>query len=301
MDHTGTSGIQPGKAAGRHGRPEWPDGAQVNITTRNIPTGGGFLFNITDVVGPTLTITREDNTGVVTTVYDGSPLGVFLDVGENIPSALQPNITYTYVFTDEDGPNQIAMSFPQVIVTPQVDNMTYLWIRLIRGAMQNMQLPPGIQAAEVLQNVPVSKSVKLPAVFINQDLVQQANVPIGRNFGIQPEQDDDTDVITSLVMRRFSIWIQAMDSTTTNFYHDVIIGLMVSIMTHIFGEDGIENSINYSFQSTGGMAFTRENSPTFYYSQIYIDFTGPLNITLTYTPIGITKEITPTIYPETSS
>lgn len=267
----------------------------MNIITRPVPTGGGFLFSITEIEGSNMTITRNDPENGTLTVYQGLALAMFLDIGEPLPSVLQPDVTYTYNFIDDSGSYEVITSFPNVVVTPQVDNMTYQLIRLIRGAMQNMQVPPQIKKAEVLQSVPVSRSVKLPAIFINQDLIQQDRTPIGRNIGIQPMSDSETMIISALVRRRFSIYIEAMDSMTTNFYHDVMIALITSLMNHVFGEEGLENSINYSFQSTGGMAFTKENQPTFYYSQIALDFTGPLNISLTYTPLGITKSIEVTL------
>jgi len=277
-----------------------------SITAEPVPTGGAIFLQI-EATAP-YTLSRSADGGQTWTVLDTTnapilPQGgdqpvVWIDVGDASPTFLDFSTSYTYEISDVNGTAVSAGIIPAAQVEVYSDNMTYMMVRLIQGAAQGLVLEnKNWQRPSVVQAMPLDRvTVKFPLITINLDLVQQDNAPIGRNV---PNTVTNQWTIPGLAHRRYSIHVLTQTVAERDFYHNVIIGLVCSVMNNAFSQFGINMDTSYSYQAVQGQEVSRDSAPGFYYSQIMFDMTGPQNINVVTTypiPQNVIFQDNPTGY-----
>jgi hypothetical protein len=277
------------------------------ISAKPLIVGGGFVINYvsTSTVAGTVELQRSADGGTTwTTLYQTvSPLkdgfGLFVDLGELQPGPsgqfldthLDFSTSYIYQITDNTGSAQTSAQTPYQQITLTWDQMTYYITRMLQAGIDALVLPIGIRRAEVMQVLPTGQIMEsLPFVFVNQELLQMQEIPIGLTQAFNPLSS--THTMPMLTLRRFSLLVEALDSNTLNYYHDACIAVLISSLTDLFNSLNLQQNISVQFQSTQGASASEDRSPNRYWAQIQFDFKGPLDITATYQNIGTIQQIT---------
>src|ERR1700733_6966638 len=123
--------------------------ALPTVITYAIPSGGDVLLSLPDYEQPipdvtTITVARGIAGGDTwTTLYSGSPLLKFLDVGDGLPGPLDQATSYAWQVTDARGTTTTAGVTPSSSISTQPDEMTQMLIKLLQGGLNGLVLPPG--------------------------------------------------------------------------------------------------------------------------------------------------------------
>lgn len=260
--------------------------AAPTITATSVITGGAIYLDInSDATTCELQRSADDGT-TWTTLENYTAKGAnttvgyvsYFDVGDLLQSHLDLNTSYLYQVIDVNGTTQSAPITPSASLQITRDNFSYIFVRLVQGALDSIVLPKGLKKASVLQAMPLARTPKLPLVTINLDLAQQSEVPIGRNV---PDSDTNQWNIPGNAIRRFSIWVLAQSVAERDFYHDALLGLIMTIMSTAFSDQNLGMSTHYSYQAAQGQTTGNEKNPGFYYSQVMLEMDGPMNIGVT--------------------
>lgn len=284
----------------------------LGVTVSTINVGGGVIFNITSPAGP-LTLTRVDPTYSMTyTLLNGvTGTQLYIDMGDKSPQPLQSGVPYSYTISDTVTTLNFTVTLPTVPpIAASYDNMTYLLQRLAEATLANIAFPRSpsgaddpIKKASVYISTPMTENIIYPAVFINQELLKQEEIPVGAANQSQQIYFAGT---TGLYRRVFSFTIVDTSAVSSNFYHDVLFALALSAMSNVFGNDTLQQSVHFDVQSTGGPQYdNKAMAPVFYISQILMTIKGPLNLIFNPPALGLTKAINVSIndgqiYPLTS-
>ena len=260
--------------------------AAPTITATPIITGGAIYLNIKSDAASCQLQRSADGGSTWATLENYTAKGAnttvgyvsYFDVGDGLPSHLDLTISYVYQVIDVNGTTQSAALTPSASLQITRDNFSYIFVRLVQAALDSIALPKGLKKTHVLQAMPLDRTPTLPLVTINLDLIQQSEVPIGRNV---PDSDTNQWTIPGNAIRRFSIWVLTQNVVERDFYHDALLGLIATIMSTAFSSDNLGMSTHYSYQAAQGQTTGGENSPGFYYSQVMLEMNGPMNIGVT--------------------
>jgi hypothetical protein len=138
-------------------------------------------------------------------------------------------------------------------------------------------------------------------VVVNEDLTQQAAVPIGQSVPIQPPQSAilfgataSGYTITGFANRIFRISILADNVITRDFFKMAFIGMFEAVYGPVLQPLGLD--ITHKWQvSTGQVANDKQAmGPGFYYAEAILQFEGTLNVGI-YPPTGLIETIQTTV------
>lgn len=264
----------------------------LSCTPSPIPTGGAILLDLTLPSGAMsaqspMTLSRAATVSGVTSafvpLYSGDALPLFIDAGDSLPQPLTAGTAYTYRLADPTGSVETAAILPASALVLETDDTTKLLVRLLQAGLTNITLPPGIQSAQapnqgrpqVSSAMPITGFPVLPYVVVNEDLVQQENVPIGQNV----TQPDGNNLWTQASYAR-KIWRVSVLSRTSDerdFYRDALIAIFQSILGSVFQHIGANMSHRYQASSSQTADEYQGKSPGFYFADIMLEVLGTFN------------------------
>ena len=256
------------------------------VTAYSLPSGGVISLAISGAVSGSATLERAVSGQAFVTISSGSALQLFLDAGELLPAPLDPTLFYQYRYTDSNGVTVTPFIQPASCLTVQPEPIIEILLRIIQGAINSLTLPTGIKRAEVTQAMPLGGSIPIPLVVINNDLTQQAAIPIGQSVSaLNTLQDDDAPnsgfTITGFARRIYRVSVLSQNAPERNFYSDLLSGVFETIYTNVLQPLGID--VMHSWQvSRGQVAVDRMGKlPGFYYADAVWTFEGTLNVLIT--------------------
>jgi hypothetical protein len=177
-------------------------------------------------------------------------------------------------------------------------------IRLLQGAFNSLTLPSGVNVPEVLHAMPLGGIPEFPFVVVNQDLLQQTEVPIGQSAYQSPATSGQGTVsgfqtnfpwsITGLVERTYRVSILSKNAVERDFYRDAIPAIFQALFNPVLQPLGLDVSHKWQV-STGQVSDDRAaKSPGFYFAECMLTFEGTLDVTVS--PIyGLVETITTTV------
>jgi hypothetical protein len=226
-----------------------------------------------------------------TPIYSGATLSdtgeatFFLDIGDNTPGPLQGGVQYVYQLTDVNGTVQSPPVIPASTINIERTNYSQIVVALLQGAINAAQLPNGYKPARVMAAMPLAGFPALPLIFLNEDLNQQENIPIGV----------DNETVGDLIQPgRVNIWTQteqdsymlrltviSLNSDERYFYRDFIKAVMRMSMAYAFSQFGAD--LEHSFQANAYQEVDQTNNvmPGWYACDVLFSFTATANIAVT--------------------
>lgn len=252
------------------------------VQTQIAPTGGIIILNIIPSIGvdsttANVTIQRYTNSAPTpVTIYDGLYSLIFIDDGELLPSYLDPQYTYYYIVTDSGGSTTTSGIVPLVELTVTPSWFDKILFRMFKAGIDALMPPNQFKKADVLQALPLTwGSEHLPMVVMNLDLQQQEYVQIGRDVY---SSETNTQTITTVMLRRYSISILSQDAQERDYYKDVCIGIAYSIMPSFIG---IGQDLSYDIQVSQTQVTQSEFNLGFYVAEVMLNMSGMFNLSVT--------------------
>jgi hypothetical protein len=219
-----------------------------------------------------------------TTLYTGAATGAFLwvDAGDLLPAPLFPGSGYVYQVTDNSGTNQVGPIYPAPTYFNSPDRLTQLFIRLLQAGVNNLSLPSGIGATQVLAQMPQGGFQALPYILVNLDLIQQYQTGIGQDVENPDNTGDWMIVVNSKRVWRVSV--MSRNANERDFYRDSLLGMFQVLLATVFLPMGIE--VHHDFQAASGTD-AREwegKNPGFYYAEMIFTISGTFPVNILETP-----------------
>lgn len=264
----------------------------LSINPVPLPTGGVIGVNYTTAVSGNITLQRSPYPSISwTTLYTGLPANprgdtqFFLDTGDAGTGPLQPTSQYIYQIIDITGTLESNPVTPVAFVNLDRTYWDQIFITIIQGAVNSVQLPPGINRARVSEAMPLQGLIPMPFVVLNNDLIQQEEVPIGQALPTLGEgfvQPPYVNIATqtAFVRNLFRISVFSQNANERSFYRDLVVATFRANLYYLFQQIG--EDITHTFQATNYQATKSGDGliPGFYASDIMLEFTGTQNITL---------------------
>ena len=246
------------------------------ISYEVVPVGGAIALSM--ACSGATTLTRTVSGGSPVTLYSGNQILYYLDTGDQLPAPLDPTLNYTYTLTDVNGSVSTGYIQPATSLNIDQEPLTQILMRLLQAGVNSLVVPAGLKRAQVLQAMPIAGVPAMPFVTINQDLLQQEEVPIGQSV-LQPV--DNSWTITGFCKRMYRVSILSTSGQERDFYRDAIVGIFESIYQSVLQKIGID--VHHEYQVASGQVARDLDgmSPGFYYSECLLTFVGTLNVTIT--------------------
>jgi hypothetical protein len=260
----------------------------LNLTVNPFMIGGSCFLDFRDPstgVAPsgTYTITRTPTGGIPVTVVADDPINpLFLDLGDgldangNTITGPIPPGAYTYnVSAVIDGAPYAATETVTVgqLLSIIPDGMNDTVIRVLQGAFQSLKMPAGMQKPEVQSTMPIVGFPPLPFVMVNEELLQQTDVPIGQDV-----LDPDNDGMVTVAGYGRRVWrmnIMARNSPERDFIRDFLIGVFQTLAIDLFAPLG--RNIRHRWQAESQTVAQADDTPGFYLADIMFVFEGNMN------------------------
>jgi hypothetical protein len=264
-----------------------------SILGQSVPTGGAITLSIS-ASGSGMVLSRAvsgvGGLGPFTTLYSGSPVAAYIDAGDYLPAPLSSGSLYVYQLQDANGTTQSAAYQPSPQLNVEIEPWLYLMIRLFQAGISNLTPPNGVNSnVQVLQQMPIVGIPPMPFVTINQDLIQQQEVPVGQSIS-QPDYTG-TWAVTEQAKRVFRITVMATNTADRDYYRDACIGIFISLIASVFNNLG--DNVTHRWQASSYQMADDPNgmSPGFYGADILCEVKGTFNIAITQN-YGIMETIT---------
>lgn len=259
------------------------------LTCTVVPCGGMVILDMVSSDTGTWILTRAPATtpSNVYTLYNGPALGLpltspmWLDLGDGLNAPLDQSISYIYTFTTSSGSVSQTVS-PAAELQIEFDDYLRLVANMLQAGVQAVNLAGGPMAAwqkpSVIISMPLVGTPTLPAISVNEDLLQQEEVPIGH--GMNTDAQANLYQIQEIVNRRYGVTVMASSTDERDFWKLVVISVFKSILVQVLIKMG--QDISSSFQAANSQVM--EPPPGFYFSQIMLEFSGilPLRIITSY-------------------
>jgi hypothetical protein len=275
----------------------------LSITPTVLPTGGACGLSFTTAVSGDISLERSPYPGtpVYTQLYSGTPLNprgepqFFLDLGDQTPAPLQPTTQYIYQLTDVTGTIVSDPITPVASINLDRTDWDSIFISLLQGAIDVVQLPKGINRCRVVYAMPLNGLQPMPFIVVNNDLLQQEEVPLGQanptlGEGFLQPPYSKIWTQTGLDKHIYRISILSTSATERSFYRDLIIATFRANLYYIFQQVG--NDITHSYQAASYQSTASHDGmlPGFYGADVMLEFTGTNNVSIV-TSYGIVEEI----------
>lgn len=293
---------------------DWSTGgvaAPLVVIATVVPTGGAVLLQFPSYfpVLPTagqLTINRSvSGSGIWTTVYQGPPVGAFIDVGDGLPAPLDATTSYLWQVFDDNGSAVAGPLIPVASFLGTPDQLSQILIRLLQGAINGMRLPPGIQPTQVTTRMPQNGWQAMPFIVVNLDLIQQTEVAIGEDV-INPTPDNNWTLFAN-AKRVWRVTVMSQDVEERDFYRDFLLAVFRVLKATAFGPLGI--NVTHSFQAASYASAQEYEgvAPGFYAADLMLELDGIFPVAVltnypvitqivpqgTYLPFDFTIALTP--------
>jgi hypothetical protein len=287
----------------------------MNVLTCTVAPCGGIVIvdmDSADVGEWTLTRAPTNNLSNVFFLYQGPPLvlpnssPMWLDAGDGNNGPLNQQTSYTYTFTTWSGSVSQAV-VPASTIELQYDDYLVLFMNMLEAGVQSLILPKlNWHKPSVFISMPLTGQPTIPAISINEDLMQQIEVPIGH--GMNTDQQMNKYQIQEIVNRRYRVTVLVSSVEEREFWKLAVISLFKSILVPILLKMG--QDISSSFQAASSQLNPPEAQPGFYFCDIMLEFSGilPVRITTSYPPVesyeifnngtilGSIPSVVPTLY-----
>lgn len=274
-------------------------GSPLTMTAMVIPTGGAVLLEFPGYFpvlprATELTISRSiDGSGVWTVIYDGPPVGVFLDVGDGSPKPLDPTTAYLWQAEDYSGTAVVGPLTPASTFINLPDQLTQILIRALQGAINSMTLPTGIQRPQITIKMPQNGWQAMPFIVVNVDLIQQTEVAMGESV-INPTPDNNWTLFAN-AKRVWRVTIMSQDAEERDFYRDTLLAVFRVLKATAFGPIGLDVSHTFQAVSYSSAQEWEGVTPGFYAADLMLEINGvfPAAVLTNY-PVILQIESTPT-------
>jgi len=253
-------------------------GKALTVNATVIPTGGAVLLEFPGYfpVPPqatSLTISRSvEGSGVWTVIYQGPPVGVFLDVGDGLPKPLDSSTSYLWQATDYSGVTVVGPLTPASTFLNFPDQLTQILIRALQGAINNLAIPPGIQIPQISIRMPMNGWQAMPFIVVNVDLIQQTDVEIGEDV-INPTPDNNWTLFAN-AKRVWRVTIMSQDAEERDFYRDALLAIFRVLKATAFGPLGLDVSHTFQAVSYSSVQEWEGVTPGFYAADLLLEING---------------------------
>ena len=249
-----------------------------SLTAMVIPTGGAVLLQLPSsfvtVPNPqSLTIRRSvQGSGVWTVIYQGAPVGVFLDVGDGMAAPLDAATSYLWQVTDSGGTATVGPLIPASSLINTPDQLTQILIRALQGAVNSMTLPPGVQRPLITIKMPTNGWQAMPFIVVNVDLIQQTEVEIGEDV-VNPTADNNWTLFAN-AKRVWRVTIMSQDVDERDFYRDSLLAVFRVLKATAFGPIGLD--VSHTIQATSYSSAQEWDgvAPGFYGADLMLEIDG---------------------------
>lgn len=256
--------------------------ANPNVLAQAAPIGGVTTLTINGAVSGVFTLERAASGMAFSTIASGTGIcpTFFVDLGEGLPAPLDPTQLYQYRYTDPSGQTITPFISPSAILDVEADPFTQIMIRLIQAGLNSLTIPNGFTKPQVTHAMPLGGQIPLPLIVVNQDLMQQAEPPIGQSQPLQILQNQPNYIIEGMAKRIYRISVLSDNAVERSFFRDQVVGIFVAAYQPIFSQLGLD--IEHRWQvSTGQVASdVTGKMPGFYFSEILLEFTGIFNVSI---------------------
>lgn len=246
-----------------------------------VPSGGAILLSITSLASAGyggMTIDRSADNGVTwTNLYNGQFTQLYLDVGDKLPKALDTATSYKYRVIDTTTPSVSAVTSGTVPVSQLTllpDFTTEVWRRLIQSGIASLVIPDGMTKPQVLFQMPLDSTPKLPFIVMNRDLIQQEEIPIGFSQGYEQAFAESVAAsgngiwtVQGIQNVHYSIHVLTKTFQERDYYEQALLGILYGLQTTLIP---LNQQIRFSYQATQGAIEADEAQPGFYYSQVML-------------------------------
>ena len=253
-------------------------GTLASATAMAVPTGGAVLLQFPGYFPPplaatTLTIRRAVvDSGDWVTIYQGPPIGVFLDVGDSLPAPLDGATAYVWQVSDGTGSVAVGPITPASSFVNEPDQLTQVLIRALQGAINTLVLPPGVQPAQVTLKMPMNGWQAMPFIVVNLDLIQQTDTQIGEDFPSPNPANVWTLFANAKRVWRVTVISQAAEER--DFYRDSLLAAFRILRATAFSPLGFDVSHTFSASSYSSSAEWEGLTPGFYGADLMLEVNG---------------------------
>ena len=270
-----------------------------------IPTGGAIGLKLTTAVSGSVVLSRAvsgvSGLTAFTQLYSGSPYSetgetvFYLDIGDQTPGPLLNGTQYVYRLTDVNGTVDSPPVTSASSITLERQDYTQIIIALLRGSINAAgNLPDGVQKANVLNAMPLQGNPALPCIFVNPEILQQEELPIGvddENAG-DLRQPATENVWTQTEQDRhvFRLTVLSLNAVERNFYRDFIVAVLRMSLAYAFSQFGADTSRNFEATCYQSVDQTNLMIPGFYACDVLFEFVANSNIKVV-TSYGIIEHI----------
>jgi hypothetical protein len=258
------------------------------------PTGGIVTLRLgSNADSETWTLTRGVVSGGVvvesTTLFqflDTPPL-VFVDIGDQLQTPLDPTKLYRYTFTTVSGSVSTDDLSPAVTLTLEPDSLTQILIRALQAGLRSLVIPTEFKKRpSVFHAMPMGSLPPLPFVSVNDTLLQQDSIPIGQNS--VPMNTENRYAVGGLANHGYTIAIFTTTSQERTFYKNAVIGIFTAALGPIM--EAIGENATHRFIANSSQMVSEDTQPGFYYVEIGLEMVGNFQIGVS-TQYGVINEI----------
>lgn len=255
-------------------------------TVKAVPTGGAAFLNLPGYLIPPSSVTAmtlaravsgASGIGAWTQIYSGAPVPVYVDPGDFTPGPLASGAAYVWQLTDALGTIQLGPITPVGAIISKPDYLTNLFIRLLQGAVDNLQRPAGVNHVQVTTKMPQNGWQALPFIVVNLDLIQQTEVQIGED--VENVIDNKWTIIAN-AKRIWRVSVFSRDAQERDYYRDSLLMVFRVLKATVFSPLGL--NVSHSFQAASGTDAKEweGHSPGFFYADLMMEIDGLFNTTI---------------------
>jgi hypothetical protein len=263
------------------------------LTCTVVPCGGIVNIDLVSTDTGTWLLTRAPTANLLNTyiLYEGPPLVLpiaspyYLDIGDGNNGPLNQQTNYTYTFTTWSGSVSQAIT-PASTIEIEYDDYLQLLVNMLSAGVQSLTPPAWLRTTgkpAVFISMPLVAQPPIPCITINEDLMQQEEVPIGH--GINTDQILNFYQIQEIVNRRYRVTVITSSVQEREYWKLAVISLFKSILVPVLHKMG--QDISSTFQAASSQINPPEAQPGFYFCDIMLEFSGilPVRITTSFPPV----------------
>jgi hypothetical protein len=250
----------------------------LSIVVSAVPTGGAVVIEFPGYFPPAaqatqLTISRSvAGSNVWTVIYQGPPIGSFIDVGDGTPGPLDPNTAFLWKAEDYSGTAISNPIMPASTFISEPDQLTQILLRLLQGAINSMVLPNGVKRPVLTIRMPTNGLQAMPFIVVNLDLIQQTEVGVGEDV---PNPDNNNNwTLFANAKRLWRVSILSQDAEERDFYRDTLLAVFRVLKAAAFAPLG--QNVTHTFQAASYSSVKEYEgiSPGFYCADLMFELDG---------------------------
>jgi hypothetical protein len=269
-------------------------GSDPRMAWQVAPTGGIVILKLwSAALASSWSLVRSIVSGAATsqqvTLFSspGSPVPVFVDVGDGTKAPLDPALSYQYTFRTSAGTVTTDPIIPSASIVLEQDQLTTIMLRALTSGVRSLVLPASFRnTPPVFHAMPMGSQPTIPMISLNGTLLQQGDIPIGQNN--PNNMTDNMLIIGGQALRHYTIAVLASTVEEREYYRDAVLAIFHSILGTILAAIG-ENA-SHRFQVHSSQVTGDGMQPGFYYAEILLELTGSFAVGVS-TTYGAIREI----------